>query len=79
VAARAGVSAFIGVFRSGLLDDPAAKMANATYRALLGGLPAAKALLQARKECVQFNDVTGCFYTLSGHPHLRLRAGADTR
>lgn len=72
MAARAGVSAFIGVFRGALEDEPAAKMATAIYSALLDGLPVAHALLRARKSCVQFNDVTGCFYTLSGHPHLRL-------
>jgi CHAT domain-containing protein len=72
MAARAGVSAFIGVFRGALEDEPAAKLATATYSALLDGLPTAQALLRARKDCVRFNDVTGCFYTLSGHPHLRL-------
>jgi hypothetical protein len=79
LAARAGVSAFIGVFRVGLEDEPAAKMATSTYRALLSGQPAALALLQARKECVQFHDVTGCFYSLSGHPNLRLAIPRATR
>ena len=72
MAARSGVSAFIGVFRDGLLDEPAATLATSTYAALLDGLPAAAALLHARKACMKFNDVTGCFYTLSGHAHLRL-------
>jgi hypothetical protein len=72
MAARAGVSAFIGLFKKGVLDEPAAKMATATYSALLKGMPVAHALLQARMDCMQFNDVTGCFYILSGHPHLCL-------
>jgi len=72
MAARAGVSAFIGVFRSALLDEPAAQLAREVYGRLLLGEPAAVALLNARRACVQVREATGCFYTLSGHPHLRL-------
>jgi hypothetical protein len=79
MAARAGVSAFIGVFRSSLEDAPAARLATSIYGALLDGLPTAQALLKARKDCIKFDDVTGCFYTLSGHPHLRLAAAGAYR
>jgi hypothetical protein len=72
MAARAGVSAFIGVFRSALLDEPAAQLAREVYSHLLLGEPSAVALLNARRACVQVREATGCFYTLSGHPHLRL-------